>query len=197
MVAIHPRRIVGNWRSGIALDVHTVRSTHLGVNEFGHDVFDTERSELGELLHRLKYRGDRSAVEGIVEAAVGYLMPHRAEFNLILPVPPSTARVVQPVLLLAEGIGTALGVPCIDCVTTTRATAPIKNVTEFAERRALMERLHEVRGKDTAGKNVLLFDDLFQSGATMSAIADLLMGAGGAASVRAFAITATRRGSNR
>ena len=61
MVAIHPRRIVGNWRSGIALDVHTVRSTHLGVNEFGHDVFDTERSELGELLHRLKYRGATGA----------------------------------------------------------------------------------------------------------------------------------------
>ena len=48
--AMNPKRIVGNWISGYALDVHTISSTYMGTNEFGYDVFDTKRSELGELL---------------------------------------------------------------------------------------------------------------------------------------------------
>jgi competence protein ComFC len=44
----------------------------------------------------------------------------------------------------------------------------------------------------TEGGHVLLFDDLFRSGATMNAITDVLLGKGKAASVRAFTITRTR-----
>jgi len=38
----------------LALDVHTLSSAHIGINEFSHDVFDAKRSELGELLYRMK-----------------------------------------------------------------------------------------------------------------------------------------------
>ena len=35
MVAeINPKRIVGNWKSGYALDIHTISSTYLGINQF-------------------------------------------------------------------------------------------------------------------------------------------------------------------
>jgi hypothetical protein len=47
----------------------------MGVNEFGRDVFDTVRSELGELLVRLKYRGDQSAAPEIIATAADYLRP--------------------------------------------------------------------------------------------------------------------------
>ena len=94
-VTMNPRRIVGNWISGYALDIHTICSTYMGTNEFGHDVFDNKRSELGELLYRMKYRGDRSAASAIVEAAASFLQRSRNKFDIIVPVPPSGSRRVS------------------------------------------------------------------------------------------------------
>ena len=49
----------------------------------------------GELLFRLKYRSDLSAVPEIVEAITNFLKPSRTTFDLIVPVPPSGHREVQ------------------------------------------------------------------------------------------------------
>jgi predicted amidophosphoribosyltransferase len=192
MAEIHPREITGRWVRGIALDVHTVSSSYAGVNEFGRDVFDTVRSELGELLVRLKYRGDQTAATEIIATAVQYLRPNLGKFDRIIPVPPSAERAVQPVLLLANGIGEALGVPVIDCITTTRPATQLKNITDPNQRREALDGLYDVDPAHTEGGNILLFDDLFRSGATMNAITDVLLGKGKAASVRAFTITRTR-----
>ena len=124
--AIHPRRITGNWILGYALDVHTLCSTHVGIDERGYDVFDTKRSELGELLFRLKYRGDLSAVTEIVEAATDFLRRGRSKFDLIVPVPPSGRRQVQPVIVLARAFGEALNLPVAECITTTRPPTQLK-----------------------------------------------------------------------
>jgi competence protein ComFC len=192
MVAINPRKISGKWTSGYALDLHTLSSTHLGVNEHGHDVFDTKRSEVGELLYRLKYRGDQEAAKEIVEAAASVLRPSRAKFDLIVPVPPSGVRPVQPVTILANGIGAALGLPVEDCIAATRPATPLKGVMGPERRNELLDGLYSVDPAVTAGKNILLFDDLFRSGSTMNAITELLLGAGKAASVRVLAVTRTR-----
>src|SRR5882672_8165713 len=84
MAKINPQKITGNWQSGVALDFHTISSTPTGVNEYGHPTFDTVRSELGELLLRLKYRGDQSAAPEIIAAAAQFLAPHRAKLDLIV-----------------------------------------------------------------------------------------------------------------
>src|SRR5215510_5780555 len=120
MAAINPRRITGKWTSGFALDIHTLSSIHLGVNEHGHDVFETKRSELGELLYRLKYGADKSAASEIVAAAVAFLKPSRGKFDLLVPVPPSGVRPVQPVIVLSMGIGETLNLPVVECITTTK-----------------------------------------------------------------------------
>ena len=192
MAVVHPQRIMGQWIAGVALDIHTISSTYSGVNEYGHDVFDTVRSELGELLNRLKYRGDQSAAPEIIATAVKYLEPHSQKFDRIIPVPPSTIRAVQPVIILANGIGNALGVPVVDCIATTREATQLKGIIDPDRRRELLDGLHEVDPIHTETGNILLFDDLFRSGATMNAITDVLMRKGKAASVRAFTITRTR-----
>ena len=192
MAAINPKKITGNWVSGYALDVHTLSSIHVGINEFGHDVFDTKRSELGELLYRLKYNGDRSAAAEIVTAAAAFVKPSLRKFDLIVPVPPSGERALQPVILLANGIGGARGLPVANCIGTTRSPTQLKGVMEVERRKELLDGLYSVDAAQTQGKNILLFDDLFRSGATMNAITDLLMQAGKAASVRALTITRTR-----
>jgi predicted amidophosphoribosyltransferase len=191
-VAINPKRVVGNWISGYALDIHTVSSVHVGINEFGHDVFDTKRSELGELLYQLKYNGDLSAAEPIIEAAAAFVKPSRAKFDLIVPVPPSGVRRVQPVIILAKGMGEALNLPVIECVTVTRPATQLKGVMDREKRQELLEGLHAVDRACTKGKSILLFDDLYRSGATMNAVTDLLMREGKAAGVRVLTVTKTR-----
>jgi competence protein ComFC len=192
MAKINPQKISGKWKSGIALDVHTLSSTYLGVNEHGHEVYDTKRSEIGELLYRLKYKADMKAAQEIIEAAAAYLRPHISKFDLIVPVPPSGARSVQPVITLAKGIGARLSVPVADCLTTTRSATELKGVLDPAKRKELLDGLHAVDPSQTSRKNILLFDDLFRSGATMNEITNLLITKGKAASVRAFTITRTR-----
>ena len=95
-------------------------------------------------------------------------------------------------ILLATGIGAAVRLPVIECVTVTRSAMPLKGVMEREKRAELLAGLHKVDSSQTQGKNILLFDDLFRSGATMNAITDLLMQEGKAASVRALTITRTR-----
>ena len=192
MAEIPPQQITGRWLRGVALDVHTVRSAYAGVNEYGRDIFDTVRSELGELLVRLKYRGDQGAAPEIIATAVRYLKPNLEKFDRIVPVPPSASRTIQPVIVLANGIGEALGVPVVDCIKTTRPATQLKDVTDPIRRADLLQGLYEVDPALTEGGNILLFDDLFRSGATMNAITSVLMGQGNAASVRAFTITRTR-----
>jgi competence protein ComFC len=192
LVAINPKKIVGNWRSGMVLDLHTISSVYLGVNESGHEVYDTTRSEVGELLYRLKYKGDKPAAKKIIETASAYLKPHRAKFDLIVPVPPSGKRAVQPVITLANGIGAALEIPVVECVTTTRAATQLKGVLDPDKRKELLDGLYRVDRAQTKAKNILLFDDLYRSGSTMNAITDILMKEGKAATVRVLAITRTR-----
>ena len=165
---------------------------YLGANEAGHEIYDTKRSEIGELLYRLKYRGDMAAAREIVDTISKFLAPHRDKIDLIVPVPPSGVRAVQPVVVVARGIGVALGIPMAECVTTTRGATQLKKVLDPAKRNELLAGLHAVDPAQTAGKNILLFCDLFRSGATMNAITELLMTVGKAASVRALAITRTR-----
>lgn len=176
----------------MALDYHTTSSTLAGPNEAGWMQFDTARTEIGELLYRLKYRGDTGAAQGIISAAIAFLQPHRSKIDILIPVPPSTERAMQPVMLLAQGIGAALGLPVVECVTTTRPPSQLKNEADPEKRRALIAGLYAAEPASTAGRNVLLFDDLFRSGTTMNAITDLLLQDGQASSVRALTITKTR-----
>ena len=185
--AINPRRIVGNWISDYALDIHTLHSTHVGIDER-----DTNRSELGELLFRLKYRSELSAVPEIVKAITDFLRRSRTTFDLIVPVPPAGHRPVQPVIVLAKAFGEALNLSVAECITTTRPPTQLKGILDRDRRNELLEGLYAVDRACTQRKSTVLFDDLYRSGATMNAITDLLMTQGKAKAVRVLTITKTR-----
>lgn len=192
MVEIHPQKIRGNWRSGYALDFHTTSSTPIGENAYGHMQFDTVRPPVAELLYRLKYHSDESAVAEISEVAAAFLQQQGKGFDLLIPVPPSATRRLQPVVLLAQTIGAAIKVPVAFCVTTTRASGQLKNITDPNERAVALAGLYAVDAKQTRGKTILLFDDLFRSGSTLNAITSLLQAEGSAAQVDVLTVTRTR-----
>lgn len=192
MVTFQARKITGRWRDGYALDLHTLSSTPIGYNEYGHMQFDTRRSELGELLYKLKYGGDKAVVTEIVDALYSFMTSWNPGVEIIVPVPPSGQRAVQPVILLAEALSHRLGIPLADCVKRTKDAPQLKNVYDLDERLRLLEGLHQIDASVTAHKAILLFDDLYRSGATMNAITAALYDEGRAADVFALTVTRTR-----
>ena len=61
------------------------------------------------------------------------------------------------------------------------------------KREQLLDGLYTVDRVCTKWKSILLFDDLYRSGATMKAISDLLTKQGEAAAVHVLTVTKTRR----
>lgn len=196
-VKINPKTLRGPWASGFALDVHTTGSTFLGHNEYGHPVFDTGRSPIGELVYRLKYRGDKAALAEIVETASNFLTETwRLKADHLVPVPPSNiSRRHQPVIEVAAGLSQRCGISmCEFCIKKVKSTAQLKDVFELAQRTEILRDAFAVDAKKTGGKTVLLFDDLFRSGATAGTISRLLASEGGAKAV--YLLTLTRTGSS-
>jgi predicted amidophosphoribosyltransferase len=192
MIEINPQRIRGRWLDGYALDFHTISSTPIGENVYGHMQFDTVRPPVAELLYKLKYRGDVTVIEEIAAVAADFLKRQLRPIDLIVPAPPSAARRVQPVVLLAESIGALLKIPVAGCVTTTRPSSQLKDITDPAERTEALAGLYAVDVRRTRRKAILLFDDLYRSGSTLNAITSLLLEDGLAAQVNVLTITRTR-----
>jgi competence protein ComFC len=190
---IHPIKLEGNWEIGYALDVHTKSSQFRGYDEYGRSMFDTERSQIGELLYRLKYQSDKSVIAEIVGLVMSF-----ASFktiDVIIPVPPSYAnRPFQPVIEIAEAVGAKIGLPVrSDVVKKIKDTPELKNIEDFEERKKLLEGAFTVEPVGIlTGQTVLLFDDLYRSGATLSSLTTVLYNQGKAKSVKVFTLTKTR-----
>jgi len=197
MVAINPKRLYGSWDEGYALDFHTLQSSFVGYDEYGHERFDTIRSEIGELLYTLKYKSDRSAQSGIVDTLVNFLhtrwnvIPY---LNGVVPVPPSRiGRPFQPVLEIARELSVKIQVPFLeDTLSKTSKTPELKDVYNFDDRFELLKDAFSVDRPLVEGKKFLLFDDLYRSGATLNAISRLLREQGGAKRIYVLALTKTR-----
>ena len=82
-----------------------------------------------------------------------------------------------------------------EAVTRTREVQELKGVYDYNERIGLLAGVHAIDAQKVRGRRILLFDDLFRSGATMNAISMALYDQAGATEV--FALTITRTRSNR
>ena len=193
MVAINPRQIYGAWRRGYVLDNHTLRSEFLGYDQFGNPRFDTQRTEVGELLYRLKYRGNLEALEPLVEITIAFVRNWQVAFDAIIPVPPTRVRRFQPVFEIAARLARALGLPFLkDFVQKVKNTEELKNVFDYTERCQLLENAHRVHDPSFQGKAVLLFDDLYRSGATLNAVTRALYDQAKCSDVYVLALTRTK-----
>lgn len=195
-VEIAPKLIVGQWEEGYSLDVHTLASEFLGYNSLGHPEFKTTRTPLGDLLYRLKYAGDLAALESIVDVLGEFIRSWDLKVDLLIPVPPSDPqRKQQPVLEIAKSLAKLCQISLSEtAVAKIKHTGQLKNIYDYQERTSVLGGAFSVNAAETAGKRILLLDDLFRSGATLNAIASALKSQGEAATV--FALTVTRTRSN-
>ncbi|MEW6262426.1 MAG: ComF family protein [Thermodesulfobacteriota bacterium] len=190
---VRPMRIPGRWREGYVLDYHTLSSTYLGDDEYGHPMYDTIRSDVGELLYRLKYRSDAAVLAELVDTAASFVQSWNPGVTILIPVPPTRVRPQQPVHLIADALGRKIGIPFAPSgVIRVKEIPELKNVYAYDDRLRLLEGAHRAVADVVAGQRVLLFDDLFRSGATMNAITAALYDEGGVVDVYALALTRTR-----
>ena len=131
--------IKGDWKKGLAFDVHTLSSTYLGPNEFGYDQFDNIRSEMGDLVYKLKYQNDRSTLASIV--ALLDKIKGIDQFDYIIPIPPTDqGRKFQPVTEIALAIGKKNGIEVLTDVLKKKAGGPqLKNVNDPEKRKELLK----------------------------------------------------------
>jgi predicted amidophosphoribosyltransferase len=190
-VEIHPIRLRGPWDVGYALDKHTLGSVFIGHNQYGHPEFETSRSDVGELLYMLKYRHDKTAIEPLADTVAAFLTNKlKAQLNAIVPVPPSNSRAIQPVMAVAEALSERMNVLlCKNCLQKVKQTPQLKDITDYDKRKEALSGAFTVQSEITAGRNLLLFDDLFGSGATVSHITEALKGQGRAAAVYLLTLT--------
>jgi predicted amidophosphoribosyltransferase len=188
---INPQMLRGNWAEGWALDLHTVRSKPLD-----DGIFETTRTEIGEALYQLKYRGDKTQVEPIARTAAKFLerQPFLSDLAAIIPVPPSDEdRAFQPVselgLVIADGLRLALA---SDYLLKVRQTKALKETKGRRSRKVELAGAFKVKDNRFAGRSILLFDDLFRSGETLHEIASVLLTQGKVSGIFVLTVTRTR-----
>ena len=191
VVNISPMKLPGKpWVEGYVLDYHTVSSTPTGDPYYR---FDTKRTELGELLFRLKYRaGDSVVVADIVDTAEQFVGEWKPPIDCVVPAPPSLTRKTQPAVEVARELAARFGLPVFeDAVVKVKTTPQMKNIDDWSERERVLDEAVQARGKDVKGKSILLFDDLIESGATLRRAAEVLLKDGGARAIYALVLTRT------
>ncbi|NQD64188.1 ComF family protein [Enterobacter sp. CM29] len=178
---VNIRQIVGNWDLGYAMDKHIVKSTFIGHNEYGHAMFDTERTEVGEAVFQLKYRDMWSQVEPLADCLYQSAVPLFQNIQLIIPMAASNPRVRQPVTAIAETLAAKMGggMHCFDgLITKAPGGQSLKNLNTKAEKQAAVanafsfQPLINVQGS----YNALIIDDLYHTGASMEAACAALRG---------------------
>ncbi len=194
-VEINPKELHGEWDQGFALDVHTTRSTFKGYGPSGRPDFDTTRSALGELVYRLKYRFfDPNVRDSIVETVIEFIAKRQIVVDIIVPMPPSnTKRTKQPVIEVAREIGKRVEIPvCEVCVQKVKETPQLKDVRDYSEKKKILADAFRINAQETKDKRIMLFDDLYDTGATMNIVGHELKATGGARDVFVLALTWAR-----
>ena len=196
-ISLNPQEIYGNWRAGYALDFHTV-SSHL----LPDGTYDTERTEIGELVFQVKYRNDRSKIQPIAEIAAKFVKEEFAVngysilpyLDAVIPIPPSdTNRSFQLVPEIAAKIGQILDIPVIsDYLIKMKGTIPLKNLEGEENRQEQLHGAFKVQATSAKYRCVLLFDDIYRSGETLTEVTDVLHKQGNISHVLVLTLTQTR-----
>lgn len=186
--------IQGPWDLGYSLDKHTLNSVYTGDNEYGHPTFDTTRSDSGEALYQLKYKNQHQYAAILGEQLFVSLSRAFSTASLIAPMPPSRQRVSQPVTEIAKRLASCMDIPCMENLLYKKhVTAPIKDLGDRAQKVQTLKEafaINDVLGNDGV-YDVLIIDDLFDSGSSLEAATYTLRGYAKVRNV--FAATITRK----
>ena len=191
-IELNPQEIRGNWRAGYALDFYSV--------SFG------ERTEIGALIEQVKYYDDRSQIQPITTIATQFIEEEfvvdghsvLSHISAIIPIPPSkTDRPFQPVPEIAEKMGSLLNLPVYrDYLIKIKQTPRLQFLPSVEAKQAAIQEAFDVRSQDLQERCILLFDDVCDSGTTLTEATNVLYKQGRVSHVLVLALTRTYQDSN-
>lgn len=158
-------KIDGLWDEGYSLDLYNLKSTFLGEDVFGRPQFDSQRSELGELIYRMKYNGHENTVDSIIKMILPFVSGWLSDkhIDIIIAVPPSRTREFQPVFEIVKGLAKAQEKYYATDILMKLSEESVKNIQP--EERDLK---HQIIMTKTAKRNadILLVDDVIETKGT-------------------------------
>jgi len=144
-----------------------------------------------EIVHALKYRGYRAVVERVMAPLMVGTLDSGSRFDAVVPVPLHRSRLrkrgFNQAELMAKAVAKEINAPASDRMEAVRKTRDQVELTA-PERKANVSGAFRTR-VSVSGR-VLLVDDVFTTGATMSECAKTLTQAG-AAEVHALSLCRT------
>ena len=159
-----------------------------------HQLPEGGRSHVGTLERAAKYQGSAGARSELTELMVDVAQRLWADKDLdaVCAVPPSTPGNLGLPAHLAKQVAAALDADDIsDQVSWNGPKPSIKNV-DMANKWAALDQVGLTIDEALTGRNVLIIDDMYQSGATIHYLASELQEAG-AESVHCLSVVKARR----
>ncbi|MEK6455801.1 ComF family protein [Caldifermentibacillus hisashii] len=194
MNELNPIRIWGNWKEGYALDWHTLKSIYLGVDEWGHNQYETTRSKLGEMVYQLKYNQNISVLDEMIHLIAPFLdwWNISSKVSAIIPVPPSNInRIFQPVFEICNKLSEYLAIPLYTEFLIKNNHIQSKNLDRINKIEISGSIKRRLRFQTEV--NVLLIDDLFQTGSTLTECVKILKTDSHIRDIFVLTMTKTRR----
>lgn len=173
---VNVQQIRGNWSLGYSLDKHALSSTPIGENEYGHMQFNTVRTPVGEALFQLKYRSNYSQIPVISNQMARSLTGRFGDVSFVIPMPPSKQRQRQPVVEIAKEFARIVGLPYYDnFLVKTVATSAMKDIALREDKVYALVNAFTLNDFLPNGRfNVLIIDDLFDTGSSLEAATQVL-----------------------
>jgi predicted amidophosphoribosyltransferase len=139
----------------------------------------TEKTQVGRLLYGFKYQFDQNAGVILADLAAELINSRNLlrSSDFIVTIPPSfTSRPFDPVSFLAERISKRTGIRWErDVIKRTRITKLQKRILDKAGKEEnVISTFRLNNSPSTSGKKILLLDDLYDSGATINQISQIL-----------------------
>lgn len=187
------KRLTGPWIRGYAFDVHTISSQYLGDNDYGRAMFDTKRSQIGQFVYDLKYGQHGEVLNQIADLLIGSdeFCRFINNIDIILPVPPSNKyRQIQPVQTISNILAQRMAIEINHDVLSSTNKDELKDV-ETEEKYDKIRASVNISSVIDRNLNILIFDDVYDSGSTLKAFTDIL-NENGYANVFVFTLTKTR-----
>lgn len=201
--------VTGPWKDGLVLDKHIETSIYKGHNEHGYPDFDNVRTELGEFIYDIKYdstyintliRKELPSMDvyerfrKIAEKGIKQFISEN-NIEIIVGAPSSIPRKIQPVHIISSFIGYMTDIPYLQNALAKKTQTPSKNMS-FKEKQNLEQEIvindFELVNQKLKNKNVLIIDDLYQSGETLKACTLALQKVEAIANIYILAMTKTK-----
>ena len=166
-------KVSGPWNEGYVMDMYVEKSIYIQDDAFGNPIFNTTYTEIGKLLHSMKYNGHYDNSSAIADICTPFLKKWLAdkEIDIIIPAPPTVRRDNQPVYMIAEAIANSMNLPYSDCILEKTDQVQSKNMPkDKKEISGTIIQLKPAKRKC----NILLIDDFYSTGETAAECVNVL-----------------------